>query len=169
MQQGLRAAALVTVFLALAAQPVPTHSHPTLVDHPISSSFPAVYLDGTSWALRHSQHGRSAAPPLSATVPGDVLTDLQRAGVIGDPYYNLTWQQPSFVSAWNEGVWTYSTTFSSPVTEEVLLVFDGSESSPAAFPLVFSCCLLIVARWSSRSPHGRPNCSERRGAGECHR
>jgi len=124
MQQGLRAAALVTVFLALAAQPVPTHSHPTLVDHPISSSFPAVYLDGTSWALRHSQHGRSAAPPLSATVPGDVLTDLQRAGVIPDPYYNLSWSLPSFVAQWNVGVWTYSTTFSlSPSSSAYFLSF----------------------------------------------
>ena len=39
----------------------------------------------------------------NATVPGDILTDLQRAGRIPDPYYNTSWLDPTLISAWNNG------------------------------------------------------------------
>lgn len=43
-----------------------------------------------------------------ASVPGDLLTDLQTAGEIGDPLYELNWLNSSL---WEEPVWTYSTEF----------------------------------------------------------
>ena len=55
-------------------------------------------------------------------VPGDIITDLQRAGVVSDPYYNTNWREPSFVQAWNGstngtgGVWVYSKQFATPPT-----------------------------------------------------
>ena len=60
-------------------------------------------------------------------MPGDILTDLQRAGRVPDPYFNSTWSEPSFVSAWNVGTWTYRKTFASPSESAgaALLVFDG--------------------------------------------
>ena len=73
----------------------------------------------------------AAVPRAACQVPGDILSDLQRAGLVGAPYFNTTWQEPSFVQAWNEGVWTYSTTFATPPAAAVgrggmlLLVFDG--------------------------------------------
>ena len=101
-------------------------SPPTLVDHPIVSGLPPLYLDG-AWIA-----SSSAAPlpdPLNATVPGDILTDLQRAGRTPDPYFNSTWSEPSFVAAWNVGLWTYRKSFESPAAAAAggaaLLVFDG--------------------------------------------
>ena len=104
-----------------------------LREHPIATPAPAVYLDG-AWSLCHSTLAAfasrggvarggvcgagggvggdgPASHALHGTVPGDILTDLQRAGVMGDPYYNTTWQEPAFIAAWNTGVWTYTTTF----------------------------------------------------------
>ena len=59
-------------------------------------------------------------------MPGDILSDLQRAGRIPDPYWNTSWREPSFIAAWNEGSWRYSKSFNSPSAgQEVLLCFDG--------------------------------------------
>jgi hypothetical protein len=65
---------------------------------------------------------------INATVPGDLVTDLQRAGKIGDPlkdsnFKNTTW--------FNGRRWIYSKTFAWPAAgskgdgNEVLLVFEG--------------------------------------------
>jgi hypothetical protein len=87
----------------------------TLVDHPIASGMDPVYLDGSDWTLKQAYppSAKSGAPPpppprgpVSATVPGDVLTDLQRANVTPDPYFNVTWTDPAFVAVWNTGTWT---------------------------------------------------------------
>ena len=62
------------------------------------------------------------------TVPGDIITDLQRAGHVPDPYFNATWQEPSFISAWSNGTWTYTKTFATPGgggSVRALLVFDS--------------------------------------------
>jgi hypothetical protein len=71
----------------------------------------------------------SPPPPpisISATVPGDILTDLQRAGKLPDPYFNSSWQDSSFIAMWNEGTWTYTRSFAAPASSmSSLLVFDG--------------------------------------------
>jgi beta-mannosidase len=98
-------------------------SPPTLRDHPIESGLPPLYLDG-AWSATSS--AAPATPALNATVPGDILTDLQRAGRVPDPYFNSTWSEPSFVAAWNTGLWTYSKSFTSPpAAGAALLVFEG--------------------------------------------
>ena len=106
---------------------------PTLIDHPIASGMDLLLLDGSDWVATHS--GGSAASrsdaPLPATVPGDILSDLQRAGRVPDPYFNVTWREPGFVSMWNEGIWTYTKTFGTSAKSASapglyhLLVFDG--------------------------------------------
>lgn len=65
---------------------------------------------------------------INATVPGDVITDLQRAGMINDPLTDTNWKN----TTWFNGEWTYSKTFAwSPPPHataaggEVLLVFEG--------------------------------------------
>ena len=123
-------------------------------DHPVASGLSPLYLDG-SWGLRHTcancSSGRAMARGMvetrhdvviNGTVPGDILTDLERAGLVTDPYFNTTWQAPGFIKAWNDGVWTYSTTFDCSASvsgasasggggggggapENQLLVFDG--------------------------------------------
>ncbi len=57
----------------------------TLVEHPISSSVAPVYLDGNDWSLQQLVNGSEHGGLINATVPGDILTDLQRAGRIPDP------------------------------------------------------------------------------------
>ena len=100
---------------ALALVAVGAASLPTLIDHPIVSSAAPLYLDGSDWTVAHLSNGSSAAgadaasagTPLPATVPGDILTDLQRAGKIPDPYWNTSWRESSFITAWNQGSWQY--------------------------------------------------------------
>ena len=68
----------------------------SLRDHPIAATGTPNYLDGGVWTAS-TQHPVGAdyhddQPPglnltVTATVPGDLLTDLQRAGVIADPWY----------------------------------------------------------------------------------
>ena len=48
------------------------------------------------WAASNPEHGLR----LNATIPGDIITDLQTAGHIPDPYYNVTWRDPRFVQLW---------------------------------------------------------------------
>ena len=43
-------------------------------------------LDGDAWLVSNG------SAPFKGTVPGDLLTDLQRAGVIGDPLFELNFQ-----------------------------------------------------------------------------
>ena len=52
---------------------------------------------------------RSEAPlVLPAVVPGDLITDLQRSGLVGDPYYELNFFNSS---VWHLRSWSYRTTF----------------------------------------------------------
>ena len=96
-----------------------------LIDHPIAGTAPAVYLDSQEWLAT------SGATSIRATVPGDLVTDLQAAGLIGDPLYELNWKN---YSLWEDNVWTFSTTFAltpaelagiAAKTSDTLLVFDG--------------------------------------------
>ena len=72
---------------------------------------------------------------IAATVPGDLVTDLQRAGIIDDPLFGTNFKN---ASVWNGPVWNYSTTFDHPAFDSdshddgaapsqrvLLLVFDG--------------------------------------------
>ena len=109
---------------ALAAARPPQPAQPTLADHLIAGGAPAISLDGR-WSLRQTPTPNQGL--LNTTVPGDIITDLQRAGRVPDPYFNVSWQRESFVTAWNTGVWTYSRTFGAPAgaAEGALLVFGG--------------------------------------------
>jgi beta-mannosidase len=75
-------------------------------------------------------HVRTRTPPLFTFTSGDLITDLHRAGVIPDPYLDLTWMERS--SLWANRSWTFSTNFSVSSTggdvaagSSLLLVFDG--------------------------------------------
>jgi hypothetical protein len=80
-------------------------------DHIVGSS--TTYLDG-KWTAT------SAAVTISASVPGDLLTDLQQAGRIADPLHELNFLNSS---EWSKD-WTYHREFT--LTDATsLLVFDG--------------------------------------------
>ena len=67
---------------------------------------------------------------INASVPGDLLTDLHSAGIIGDPLYELNFRNDSL---WSFPNWTYATSISLPdMASDVLrdggvltLVFEG--------------------------------------------
>jgi hypothetical protein len=125
--------ALQGAAVATAQSPAAVAAAPTLVEHPIASGASVVYLDGDSWtATNANTNGGEAQQPLPATVPGDIITDLQNARRVKDPYWNVTWRDPAFVAAWNEGVWTYERRFptqpsmsTGAAAAETLLVLDG--------------------------------------------
>ena len=103
-----------------------------LRDHPIATSAAPTYLDG-QWTASSGASLHGAAPiniSVPAWVPGDLLTDLQKAKVIADPWLDTTWLDNS--SLWTEHEWTYTTHFSvesSAVLDDAsalqLLVFEG--------------------------------------------
>jgi hypothetical protein len=42
------------------------------------------------------------------TVPGDLITDLEAAGLVADPYFENNWLNSSL---WSGRLWSYSKTF----------------------------------------------------------
>jgi len=81
-----------------------------------------------------SKVSSTPSPPaftIKAKVPGDLITDLQTAALVGDPLYELNFKNATM---WDSYVWTYATTFTMAADrlEHIratggshLLVFDG--------------------------------------------
>jgi beta-mannosidase len=121
--------------LALALQCATLAAGAGLVDHPIAGTSPAVYLDGQEWLASTTFSGAASPTVIRATVPGDLITDLQLAGLIGDPLYELNWKN---YSLWEDNVWTYTKSFTltsaelaaiSSASGDTLVVFDGVKMS----------------------------------------
>lgn len=131
-------AVLLSLAAVVEADPV------SLRDQPIATATAPTYLDSDEWTASTlppaiADGEQTQQLPVSkinitvpATVPGDLITDLQRSHIIRDPYLDTTWIQNS--SLWSEHTWTYSTTFevSAAVTgtmadkaPTLLLIFDG--------------------------------------------
>ena len=97
----------------------------TLRDAPILASSPPLYLDG-AWSASEASLGLT----IPATVPGDIITDLQRAGVIGDPWYELNWLDNRTLWSPNATSWVFTTSATlpppgAPAGAALLLVFEG--------------------------------------------
>lgn len=82
-------------------------------DHPIATSGDPIYLDGDDWIAFDGASSSSLTIP--ASVPGDIITDLQLAKIIEDPYYELNWIQKQNIDKWNRP-WTYQRNFTVPST-----------------------------------------------------
>ena len=76
-------------------------------------------LDGNNWVVSNG------STTVAGHVPGDLITDLELGGVIGDPLFMLNFKVP----VWDGGNWTYTLSFtpSSDVaaTPNQILVFEG--------------------------------------------
>ena len=103
---------------AAAAEPAAHVSAATLVEHPIASGSRPVYLDGSDW-IAHNQE--TAAAPLPGRVPGDIITDLEAAGRVKDPYWNVTWCVASLYAA--------STAALEPCHEQGIALTGGTQLS----------------------------------------
>ena len=103
-----------------------------LLDHPIVAANAPVYLDAGWIASSGAALNGGAALNISvpASVPGDLLTDLQKAKVIPDPWLDTTWIDNS--SIWTEHEWTYTTHFDTPTADA-----DAQSGGPNSLQLVF--------------------------------
>jgi len=87
-------------------------------EHPIGADT-ITYLDGSTWSWHRDDDGFS----IPASVPGDVVTDLERAGAIGDPLRDDNFVRDAAV--WNR-TWTLRTTFRvDSDAPRIALIFDG--------------------------------------------
>lgn len=96
---------------------------------PISTGAPQ-YLDGEDWIVT-SADGQIE---IAGTVPGDLITDLQLSGQMGDPIYSQNWLEWQYAGRaapmWDEQNWTYTKTFDADAAllvagTTVALTFDG--------------------------------------------
>lgn len=158
------AAATVALLTSAASQ-----FAPTLVEHPIACS-ETIYLDGSDWIASNDNAIHRSLP---ATVPGDIITDLQRAGRVKDPYWNVTWRDPHFVEQWNNGTYTFTKQFPSPTSASAArcrawlfcvpwpLHLPCGETLPCSPRLLFNCrrarchCLFTLTH-SDLSPPNPP-------------
>lgn len=79
-------------------------------------------LNGPAWT---SSNGEIS---VRASVPGDLVSDLQFAGVISDPWLDLTWLDNA--TMWDQYTWTFSRAFNVPAglmttAADVFLVVEG--------------------------------------------
>jgi beta-mannosidase len=95
-----------------------------LVDAPIVAKS-IQYLDGEGWTASNGDI------TIGARVPGDLVTDLEVAGVIGDPLYETNWVPMGVktVPIWDATNWTYVQNFTlsgdTASAPNVWIVFDG--------------------------------------------
>lgn len=84
-----------------------------------SDTFQSLDSSSSTWTVSNG------TTTLAASVPGDLITDLSRGGVLGDPLYELNFKRTD----WDESTWNYSTTFtldaSFSSSSAVWVVFDG--------------------------------------------
>ena len=118
--------ALVVAVAAAAAAAAATAAA-SLRDAAIATTSPPLYLDGPAWTAAEA----SLALSIAATVPGDVISDLQRAGVIGDPYFERAWIENRTLWDVSATAWTYTSAGvplpppAAPDGATLLLVLDG--------------------------------------------
>jgi len=103
---------------------------PRLRDAPPAGGAPPQYLDGEDWLVT-SADGRVET---AGYVPGDLLTDLQLGGLMGDPIYDQNWLAWQYAGAaappWDAQNFTYTKTFDADAAllapgTAVALTFDG--------------------------------------------
>jgi beta-galactosidase/beta-glucuronidase len=139
-QRPLGSLALITLCalsLCAPARSAGLQDPPVVGDDGVSQS-----LDGEAWAVASSD----GAVSIGGVVPGDLLTDLQRAGVIGDPLYEnnfVAYDAQGVVQPplWERTNFTYSTTFTLDARlralagsgGEILLQLDGIKMAAEVF------------------------------------
>ena len=124
---GCWASVVVLLVLGGGSSPAEAQRRDQLRDHPLAGDS-VRYLDSTGWRA-HNDHSNMT---IAATVPGDIITDLQAAGVIDDPYFNVSWRNPEQVAQWANGTWSFERTFDFPDA-----VPGGQNSTPSSTLLVF--------------------------------
>ncbi len=106
---------------------------PRLRDLPPAGTGAPQFLDGEDWIVTSAD---GTVGPFAGYVPGDLVTDLQIAGVINDPIYNQTWLDWQYegkaAPIWDAQDFTYTKTFDANAAllsagTIVQLTFDGNK------------------------------------------
>lgn len=100
-----------------------------LTDEPLGCAG-RILLDG-QWKASNSLTGVA----INATVPGDLLTDLQTAGILDDLLYDMNYRDPVQTRLFDEGEWVYSTSFMVPTG-----ILFSSYPVPNPLSLYFLVC-----------------------------
>jgi len=95
---------------------------------PVGTGTPQ-YLDGEDWVVSSADNVITTA----GYVPGDLITDLQSGGIIGDPIYNQNWLEWLYANQsaplWDSQPFTYTKNFDADANlldgSIVQLTFDG--------------------------------------------
>jgi hypothetical protein len=118
--------------LELVARALPPGTVPAEVRHfgdtPIGVPAAPFSLDGANWTASNARLGIS----VGATVPGDIISDLQRAGLhrpafaANSPLFEREWLNASARALWQHPNrnWTYAKRFTAPA-DAAFLVLDG--------------------------------------------
>jgi hypothetical protein len=64
---------------------------------------------------------------INATVPGELVTDLQRAGKVLDPLSSNNHKDPSQVKWWNGNAYTYTKKFTVPASHPAMVAVGGGD------------------------------------------
>jgi beta-galactosidase/beta-glucuronidase len=95
-----------------------------------AGSAPPQYLDGEDWIVSSAD----SVVNIAGYVPGDLITDLQIGGVIGDPIYDQNWLLWAYANEsaplWDSQPFTYTKTFDADASlltagVSAQLTFDG--------------------------------------------
>lgn len=100
-----------------------------LRDHPIGATNHQ-YLDGRDWNVYKAEEDVDNINSylidytklFQGNVPGDLITDMERAGIIEDPLYEFNMKN----NTWDNGIYVYTKKFMfMSNSSTILLVFDG--------------------------------------------
>ena len=101
-----------------------------LKDWTVAGSWPWTVMQGAS--VETGAKFSAVTPRIPARVPGSVYDDLERAGLIPDPYF----ERNSLLCEWAANrFWSYCTSLKKPETggRRARLVFRGSTIMPMCF------------------------------------
>jgi hypothetical protein len=122
-------AALLSASVTLAVNLSLIRETDRLRDAPPVGTGSPQYLDGEDWLVTSADGSISTA----GYVPGDLITDLQLGGIMGDPIYNQNWLEWLYANQsaplWDSQLFTYTKTFDADANlvdgSTVQLTFDG--------------------------------------------
>ena len=102
-----------------------------LRDHPYQGEV-VNYLDGEGTWEAYTTNGEFRVERKDVAIPGDLISDLERAKLIGDPLFELNFLVNN--TLWNDYQWNYETNFTvSSSKESHSLVFDGVKMGASVY------------------------------------
>ena len=133
----MRCATAPFLFVAAVTAVVAAADPRQLRDPPIAAhaSRSLDTADGQQWTASPASTTASGVDGLTinASVPGDLITDLEDAGLVGDPWFETNWRNATL---WDQP-WRFSTQFTLSEEEAALLLASTDAAAAAEAMLIF--------------------------------